>query len=119
MAYEFTDFQARLEKLVLGKGQVLKTAPLYGAKADDCVYVFAPNDTELQAMLKKEVRTYVFREFLLNKRNLNFLVAESYQCEDFDCQGHHDSPNDEKSEHVFRNRFPENINGAYILFREE
>lgn len=118
MLYEFTDFQARLERLVLGKGNVLKTAPIYSAEAENCIYVYVPNDTELQAIIKKEMRTYVFREQLLNKRKISFIVAENYQCGDIDCTGHLDSPNDEKSEHVFRDKFPEDINGAYILFRQ-
>ncbi|MDD4877625.1 MAG: hypothetical protein PHO02_01155 [Candidatus Nanoarchaeia archaeon] len=119
MVYEFVDFQARLERLVQGKGSILKTAPLFGAKAENCIYVFAPENPELQAMLKKEVRTYVFRQSLLNKRNVDFVVAENYQCNDFDCTGHLDNPDDENSGHIFRNSFPEDINGAYILFRGE
>ncbi len=118
MEYEFNDFFGRLERLVAGKGDILKTAPLYGAKADNCIYVFLP-DSELQAMLKKETRTYVFRQSLLNKKEISFVVAENFNCGDFDCQGHLDSPNDEKSEHVFKNKFPEDINGAYILFKAE
>lgn len=118
MVYEFVDFQARLERLVQGKGNILKTTPLYGAKADNCIYVFAP-EADLQAMIKKEIRAYVFREQLLNKRGLSFVVAENYRCGDIDCTGHHDSPNDEKSGHCFKNKFPEDINGAYILFRAE
>lgn len=118
MEYEFNDFLGRLERLVEGKGQIFKTVPLYGAKAENCIYVFAP-EAELQAMLKKEIRTYVFKEQFLNKRDIKFVVAENYRCGDIDCTGHLDSPNDEKSEHCFRNRFPEDINGAYILFKAE
>lgn len=119
MEYGFDDFLGRLERLVAGKGSVTKTAPLFSAKADNCVYVFAPGNPELQAMLKKEARTYVFKEQFLNKRNVGFVVAENYRCDDFDCTGHHDNPDDEKSEHCFKNKFPEDINGAYILFRGE
>ena len=74
MEYEFDDFLGRLEKLVQDKGRILKTAPLYGAKADNCIYVFLP-DPELQAMLKKETRTYVFRQSLLNKKEISFVAA--------------------------------------------
>lgn len=119
MEYEFNDFLGRLERLVAGKGSVTKAVPPFGAKADNCVYVFAPGNHELQAMIKKEVKTYVFREQFLNKREIDFVVAENYPCNDIDCTGHLDSPNDKKSEHCFRNKFPENINGAYILFRKE
>jgi len=117
MDYGFDDFLGRLERLVAGKGSVTKTAHLYGAKADNCIYVFLPDNPELQAMLKKETRTYVLREQMKNKKEVNFVVAENFRCDEFGCTGHYGNP-EEESRHCFRNSFPEDISGAYILFKE-
>lgn len=116
MEYEFNDFLGRLERLVEGKGTVSKTTPPHDAGAENCIYLFLPDNPELQAIVKKEIKSYLFREELLNGLKMDFVVAECYRCNDFECTGHHDNPDDE-SEHCFRNRFPEDINGTYILFR--